>query len=53
MVLLFGSYTWVLSAEKDRMVDGTHNGFLIQITGKWARQKADGMWVTPRAEVVQ
>ena len=33
--------------------EDTHTGFMSQITGKRARRKVDGMWVTPRAEVVQ
>ena len=32
---------------------GSHNGFLMQITGKRTRKKAYGTWVNPRAEVVQ
>ena len=35
-VLLFGAETWVLLAEIELKVDGTHTGFLWQITGKWA-----------------
>ena len=37
----------------ERKVEGTHMVFMTQITGKWARQKSDWMWVTPSAEVVQ
>ena len=32
---------------------GSHNGFLMQITGKRTRKKAYGTWLNPRAEVVQ
>ena len=35
-VLIFGCDTWVLSAAMDRKVEGTHTGFLRQITGKQA-----------------
>ena len=31
----------------ERMLVGTHTGFLQQITGKWARQKPDRTFVTP------
>ena len=37
----------------ERKEEGTHTGFLRQITGKRARRKAYGKWVTPRAEVVR
>ena len=40
-VLLFGSYTCVLLASMDRTVEGTHTGFLGQITGKQMRRKAE------------
>ena len=33
-ILLYGSETWVLSTEMDKKVEGTHTGFLRQITGK-------------------
>ena len=51
-VLLFGWDIWCLSAEMERTVEGIHTRFLRQITGKRARLKADGMWVTHKAEVV-
>ena len=34
-------------------MEGVHTGFLRKITGKRARRKADGTWVTTKAEVVQ
>ena len=34
--------TWVLSAEMEITVEGTHIGFMRKITGKRARWKADG-----------
>ena len=52
-VLLFGSETLVLFMAMERTVEGTHTGFLRQITDKRVWWKSDGMWVTPRAEVVQ
>ena len=51
-VLLLDTDTWVLSMTMDRTVEGTHTGFLGHIAGKRERWKADGVWVTPRAEVV-
>ena len=39
--------------EIDRIVEGTHIRFLRQITGKQARRTVEGMWVTPKVEVVQ
>ena len=53
VVLLFGMETWVLSSIMDRTVEGTHIRFLRQITGKRAWRKADGIWVTTKAEVVR
>ena len=53
VVLLFGSETWVLLEEMERNVEGIHTGFLSNITRKLVRCKADGIRVTPRAEVVQ
>ena len=53
MVILYGSESWVLLVAMEITVEGTHTGFLIQITLKWALQKADVMWYTPRAEEVQ
>ena len=52
-VLLFGLETWVISAAMERMVERTHTGFLSRIIGNQARRKADGTWVTPRAEIVR
>ena len=34
-------------------VEETHTGFMRQIIGKPVRRKADGTWVTPKAEVDQ
>ena len=51
-VLLFGSYTWVLSGATERTMEGTHTRFLRHITGKRAQRKSDWTWVTPRAELV-
>ena len=53
LVLLFGSETWVLSAAMERQGEGTHNGFLKQITGKRAQKIAYGTWETPGAELVR
>ena len=52
-VLLFGLETWVIFAAMERMVDGTHTGFLRQIMGKRDWQNTYRTWVNPRAEVVQ
>ena len=35
-----------------RTMEGTHTGFLRQITGKRAQRKPCGMWVTLREKVV-
>ena len=35
-----------------RMVEGTHTGFLKQITGKLVRQREYGTWFTAEAEEV-
>ena len=51
-VILFGLENWLISEAMDRTVEGTYMGFLIHITGKKALRKADGTWVTPRAELV-
>ena len=48
-VPLFGSDSWVMSAAMEKMVEGTHTGFLRQITGKRAQRNADETWVTPAA----
>ena len=52
-ILLYGSETWVLSVSMDRKVEGGYIGFLRQITGKRAQLIGDGMWETPRAELVR
>ena len=46
LVLLFGSESWFLSEETEKMVEGAHTGFLCQIMGKRARRNTGGMWVT-------
>ena len=33
-ILLYGLYTWVVSAEMEKKVEGEHTAFLRQITGK-------------------
>ena len=35
-----------------RMVESNHVGFLSQITGEWAIQKAKGSWETPATKEV-
>ena len=52
-VLISGLETWLISAAMEGIMEGTHTGFMRQITRKGARQKEDGMWVNLRAEVVQ
>ena len=47
-VLVFGSETWTILAVMEMKVKGTHTGFMSQITGKRARKKAEGRWVTLR-----
>ena len=51
-VLLFGLDTWVLLSVMEKMMEGTHTCFLKHIMGKRAHWKSEGMWVTPRAEVI-
>ena len=52
-IILYESETWVLLAAMERKVEGTHTGFLRQITDKQTRRFGDGTWETPRAEGVQ
>ena len=52
-ILLYGSETWVLSAAMERNTERVHTGFLLQITGKQARQLRDGTRETPDAEGVR
>ena len=51
-LLLFGSKNWVLLVVMDRMVEGTHTGFMRKIKGKRVWRKTDRTWVIPREEVV-
>ena len=53
MILLYGLETWVLLVAMDRMLEGTHTGFLRHITGKRSRRLGDGTWETPGAEGVR
>ena len=53
MVLLLVSETWVILAEIERNVEGTHMHFLRQITGKQTRGIADGTWEMAKVEVMQ
>ena len=41
------------SREMEITVEGTHTGFLIQITRKWERHKVDWTWSTPIADEVR
>ena len=52
-VILFGLDIWVLLTAMEIMVEGNNIGFLIQITGKRARRKANRMWYIPAAEEVR
>ena len=52
-VLLFGSKTWLLLAEMERKVEGTHACFILHITGTRARRLADGTCETTGSEVVR
>ena len=52
-ILLYGSYTWVLSESMAKRVEGTHTEFLRMITGKRAGRLGDWTWETPWAKVVQ
>ena len=52
-VLLFGSESLVLYMAMGITVQGTHNGFLIQITWKWVWRRADRMWSTTAVEEVR
>ena len=51
-VLLFGADSWVLLDAITREVESNHVGFLSQITGEWAIQKAKGSWETPATKEV-
>ena len=51
--LIFGSETWVLFAEKDQKVEGTHTYFLRKITGKRAQRLTYRTWETTGEEAVQ
>ena len=51
-LLLLGSETWVVLAVMKINMEGTPTVFLRKITGKLVWWKADGIQVTPRAEVV-
>ena len=51
-LLLFGSKNWVLLVVMDRMVEGTHTGFMRKIKGKRVWRKTDRTWVIHRKEVV-
>ena len=52
-ILLYGSETWVLLAEMDRKMEGTHTEFLWKITGKQLWWLGDGTWEMPGAEGVR
>ena len=52
-VIIFGADTWVILAEMDWKVEGTHTGFLRKTTGKRARWLPYRTWGTPGAESVQ
>ena len=45
-VLLFGSESWVLLVAMEKIVEGEHTGFLIQIMGKRSRWNIVRTWVT-------
>ena len=45
-ILLYGLDTWVLLEAMERKVEGTHTGFLRQITGKLVWRLLDRMWDT-------
>ena len=49
-VILFISETWVMTALMERMLDGTHTGFMRQISGTWTRWKVYMMWSITVAE---
>ena len=51
-VLLFGLESWVMSDAMMKSVDGTHMGFLRQITRKQARRKADRAWGKPVSDEI-
>ena len=53
VVLLFRSESWFNSTSMQRMVEGTHTGFLRQITGKRVWRRTDGKWVILGAEEVR
>ena len=44
--------TWIILAEMDKKLEGSHTAFLRQITGKQALQIVDGTWETTGAGVV-
>ena len=53
VVILFVSRCWVLLAAMERTVEGTHTGFLRQITENRARRRTDKIWSTPVVEDVR
>ena len=52
-ILLCDSEKWVFLVAMEKKVEGSHTGFLRQITGKQARRIGDGTWEAPEVEVVQ
>ena len=52
-VILFGSESWVLYTEMEKMVEWTQTRFLRQITGKRERRMTDRTWFTPAPEEVR
>ena len=52
-VLLFVSETWVLLASMGITMEGTHTGFMRQITVKKVQRKSYGTWSSPKAEEVK
>ena len=52
-ILMYGSETWVLSAEMEKEVEVSHTDFLTQIMGKQARRIIYRTWETPVVGVVR
>ena len=52
-ILLYGLETWVLLAEMEKKIEGSHKGFLINIMGKRLWRIGGGKWETTGVEVVQ
>ena len=51
-VFLFGSETWVLTAQMEKALDIFQSRFARKIMGRQPRRRKDGSWVYPQFEGV-